>query len=243
MAHTILLKRSDTANAAAPSTLDAGELAINTADEKIYFKNKSNVIKSLSSMSDLTTNLVTISSTQSISGTKTFSANAIVANSASIRFNDNGSNYVGFAGPTSALTVSTTYRWPDTRGNADDVLTIDTSPGSTTRLKWSAPKSSYSSALTLSAQSELRFADQDSSTYAAFKAPVAMTNNNVYTLPATVGAANQVLAIDTLSGNDATLKWATVSTSGSSSGVFDIDGGDSATYTGVPDLDGGTSAV
>lgn len=242
MAHTILLKRSDTANAAAPSTLDAGELAINTADEKIYFKNKSNQIKSLSSMSDLTTNLVTISTTQSISGTKTFSSNIVIANTAAIRFNDNATGYFELEAP-STLSATTTYSWPDTRGNVDDVLTVYT-VGSTTRLKWSAPKSSYSSALTLSAQSELRFADQDSSTYAAFKAPVAMTNNNVYTLPATVGAANQVLQIETITGTDATLRWATIeATGGSSSGVFDIDGGDSATYTGVPDLDGGTSAV
>jgi hypothetical protein len=74
MANTILLKRSSTASSVpTASQLSAGELAINTLDEKIFFKNSSGTVKSLSAMSDLTSNLVTISTTQTISGSKTFS--------------------------------------------------------------------------------------------------------------------------------------------------------------------------
>lgn len=74
MANTILLKRSSTSSSVPTAgQLSAGELAINTLDEKIFFKNSSGTVKSLSAMSDLTSNLVTISTTQTISGSKTFS--------------------------------------------------------------------------------------------------------------------------------------------------------------------------
>ncbi len=43
MANTIKIKRSGTANTT-PSSLDYGELAINYADGKLYYKNSSNVI-------------------------------------------------------------------------------------------------------------------------------------------------------------------------------------------------------
>ena len=75
MAHTVLLKRSSTTSAVPTGVqLSAGELALNTADEKLFFKNSSGTVKSLSAMSDLTSNLVTISTTQTITGTKTFGA-------------------------------------------------------------------------------------------------------------------------------------------------------------------------
>lgn len=45
MANTVLLKRSGTANSA-PTSLSHGELAINYADGKVYWKNSSNTISS-----------------------------------------------------------------------------------------------------------------------------------------------------------------------------------------------------
>lgn len=71
------------------------------------------------------------------------------------------------------------------------------------------------------AASELRFYEpmntpgvfpQPTTNYAAFKAASSMANDNVYTLPAAVGNANEVLTIDTKSGNNATTKWASVAT-------------------------------
>ena len=50
MANVIKLKNSGTANSA-PTSLEAGELAINYADGKIYYKNSSNVIVEFSSAS------------------------------------------------------------------------------------------------------------------------------------------------------------------------------------------------
>lgn len=148
MAHTVLLKRSSSASSVPTAgQLSAGELAINTVDEKIYFKNSGGTVKALSAMSDLTANLVTISTSQTISGAKTFSA-----------------------------------------------------------------------AITLNAQSELRLADSDSSNYVSFRSAATVANNNVYTLPSAVGSANQVLQIASVAGNDATLQWATVSGGGSPGG-------------------------
>lgn len=67
--------------------------------------------------------------------------------------------------------------------------------------------------------SELRFYEPTSTTgafppsgvnYAAFKAAPTMANDNTYTLPASVGNVNDVLVMDTKTGNNATTKWSSV---------------------------------
>lgn len=65
MANKVLLKKSSTA-AKVPLTsdLDYGELALNYADEKLYFKNSSNVVKSISAVD--TTSFVTLTGTQTL---------------------------------------------------------------------------------------------------------------------------------------------------------------------------------
>jgi hypothetical protein len=60
-------------------------------------------------------------------------------------------------------------------------------------------------ALTLNATAELRFADTDSSHYVGFKSPGTVTTNKVWTLPSADGTAGQALSTDG-SGN---LSWAT----------------------------------
>ena len=47
MANVIKIKRSSTASAT-PNTLEYGELAINYTDEKLFYKNGSNLIKEFS---------------------------------------------------------------------------------------------------------------------------------------------------------------------------------------------------
>jgi hypothetical protein len=59
--------------------------------------------------------------------------------------------------------------------------------------------------ITLNAQSDLRFADADSSNWVAFQAPATVASNVTWTLPATDGTASQVLSTD---GSGA-LSWAT----------------------------------
>lgn len=53
-----------------------------------------------------------------------------------------------------------------------------------------------SSNLTLNGQSDLRFADSDSSNWVAFQAPATVASNVTWTLPAADGTANQVLKTD-----------------------------------------------
>ena len=50
--------------------------------------------------------------------------------------------------------------------------------------------------ITLNAQSDVRFADSDSSNYVALQAPATISSNYTLTLPAADGSANQVLKTD-----------------------------------------------
>jgi len=62
----------------------------------------------------------------------------------------------------------------------------------------------FTSDVTLNAQSDLRLADADSSNYVGFQAPATVTANLVWTLPATDGLAGQALVTDA----SGTLSWA-----------------------------------
>jgi len=63
----------------------------------------------------------------------------------------------------------------------------------------------FSSDVTLNAQSDLRFADSDSSNWVAFQAPSTVASNVTWTLPSADGTSNQVLATN----GSGTLSWAT----------------------------------
>jgi hypothetical protein len=315
MAHTVLLKRSSTTTAVPTAgVLAAGELAINTVDEKIFFKNSSGTVKSLSSMSDLTSNLVTMATTQTISGTKTFSAAAtftsdvflnggalrstsssvtvfgttvttldiglsatavtlgasasttttirggtLVGNTAAQNvFNTTATTVSAFGAATGitfgATTGTATFRNPTTKlGNTTATLSttnngtttstnnltispygdLTLSPTADTSLGGSRPSLlienddaavgrirfsggnvhllNSTDALEASSPLLLQFYDADLSNYVALRANSSIATNNIYTLPASVGSANQVLTISSVAGNDATLSWATVS--------------------------------
>jgi hypothetical protein len=60
-------------------------------------------------------------------------------------------------------------------------------------------------ALILNGQSNLRFADSDSSHYVAFQAPTTVAANVIWTLPSSDGSASQALSTN----GSATLSWAT----------------------------------
>ena len=62
-----------------------------------------------------------------------------------------------------------------------------------------------SSGITLQAQSDLRFADADSSNYVGFQAPSTVSSNIVWTLPATDAAVSGYALVSDASG---TLSWA-----------------------------------
>jgi hypothetical protein len=66
--------------------------------------------------------------------------------------------------------------------------------------------------VTLNAQSDLRFADADSSNWVAFQGPATVSSNVTWTLPAADGTTGQVLSTD----GSATLSWATAAGGGAS---------------------------
>lgn len=74
--------------------------------------------------------------------------------------------------------------------------------------------------LQLNAQSDLRFADSDSSNWIAFQAPTTVSSNVTWTLPSTDGSANQAL----VTNGSGTLSWsaagASISNETSSSSTF-----------------------
>jgi hypothetical protein len=110
MAHIVQLKRSATTTAAPTAgQLSAGELAINTVDETIFFKNSSGTVKKLSAMSDLTSNMMLLTGAQTVAGVKTFSSSITCTGTA---INTTFDGTFAIAGPatlnlaTDATTVS-----------------------------------------------------------------------------------------------------------------------------------------
>jgi len=71
---------STTPAATPDANLQLGEVAINAADEAVFIKNSGGTVKKLSATSDLTTNLVTVATTQTVSGDKTFSGTVALNN-------------------------------------------------------------------------------------------------------------------------------------------------------------------
>lgn len=69
--------------------------------------------------------------------------------------------------------------------------------------------------VTLNGQSDLRFADADSSNWVAFQAPATVSSNVTWTLPAADGTSNQVLTTNGTGG----LSWATPASGGASLGL------------------------
>lgn len=82
-----------------------------------------------------------------------------------------------------------------------------------------------SSDITLNAQSDLRFADADSTNWVAFQAPATVASNVTWTLPAADGSANQLLTTN----GSGTLSWTTVSPGG----IGDVVAASNNSFTGA----------
>lgn len=81
----------------------------------------------------------------------------------------------------------------------------------------------------LNAQAELEFYDSDSSHYVSFRAPATITSSLTWTLPASDGTADQVLATD----GSGTLSWADAGSGGGSGSSYP-----NSTFTTVPGTNG-----
>jgi hypothetical protein len=82
------------------ATLELGEIAINVADEALFIKNTSGTVKKLSATTDLTENLVTIATTQTIVGEKIFDG-AVTANNTLTVIGDIFATFAEFSSVTS----------------------------------------------------------------------------------------------------------------------------------------------
>ena len=97
--------------------------------------------------------------------------------------------------------IDTSATPPDIKirnGNNDGWITLGTV--STNQGLAGLSGATFTGDITLNAQSDVRFADSDSSNYVALQAPATVASNTTFTLPAADGTANQALKTDA-SGN------------------------------------------
>jgi hypothetical protein len=144
MASTIKHKRSSVSGKVPqPGDLAAGELALNTADAKIYMKNDADTVVDITASIYAQDTNVTVSDTGS-NGTITFTADGtqvgsmvsnqisltqdtVIENAKNIKFKElgsNGSNYVSINAPDS-LSASYTLRLPTATGTVNQVIKTD----------------------------------------------------------------------------------------------------------------------
>lgn len=133
MANRILLKRSSVANTA-PSALDLeyGELALNFTSGNLYFKDSSNVVQVIAS---ITSGAAAGANTQiqfnnngalGASANLTFDSNSGNLTTKSIRLTDGAGNASGFKAPSN-ITQPTIWALPPTDGTVyGNVLATDT---------------------------------------------------------------------------------------------------------------------
>ena len=148
-----------------------------------------------------------------------------------LRFADaDSSNWVAFQAPAT-ITSNITWTLPATDGTADQAFATNGSGV----LSWvsflKASGGALTGDLTLNAQSDLRFADADSSNWVAFQAPSTVASNVTWTLPATDGTTGQVLSTD----GSGTLSWATGGgVTMTRATAVNTTSGTSIDFTGIP---------
>ena len=109
----------------------------------------------------------------------------------------NGANFVVESGATLKTSLGLTI--------GTDVQAYDADTAKTDVAQTFTAAQTFGADVTLNAQSDLRFADSDSSNWVAFQAPATVASNVTWTLPAADGTSNQVLATN----GSGTLSWAT----------------------------------
>lgn len=86
-----------------------------------------------------------------------------------------------------------------------DVQAFDADTAKTDVAQTFSAAQTFGADMTLNAQSDLRFADSDSSNWVAFQAPATVSSNVTWTLPSADGSSGQVLSTN----GTGTLSWAT----------------------------------
>ena len=137
-------------------------------------------------------------------------ADGVVANGtgSAVRADINGQLAALFTNHSGSTEPSTTFAfqtWADTNTNT---LKLRNSSNDgwvqLARLDGQFDAKTFNSNITLNAQSDLRFADSDSSNWVAFQAPATVASNVTWTLPSADGTADQAL----VTNGSGTLSWA-----------------------------------
>lgn len=241
MANKVLLKKSSVA-ARIPTTsdLDYGELALNYADGKLYYKTATNTIKSFAD----DTSAVTLAGTQTLTnktlttptltGTTTFTGvyhTSYLTQYGSLFIEGTSTNnivQVSSHGVTEGVGLWSNGVSGILYANAGLYFKVGTTlrdqdipTGGTIALTiGNDTNATFAKSVQLNAQGELRLADADSSNYVGFKSPATVTSNLVWTLPATDGTTGQQLSTN----GSGVLSWA------------DAGSGGSGGYTGLVEI-------
>lgn len=191
---------SQNSGSTAPSTTYSYQWWIDTGVSPALLKLRNGANNAWITIGDVTlTNLGLVSTTGA-----TFTGDITLNAQSDVRFADSdSSNYVALQAP-STVSTNVTFTLPSADGTADQVLKTDGLGvlGFASYLKSSG--GALTGDLTLNAQSDLRFADSDSSNWVAFQAPATVSSNVTWTLPATDGTSNQAL----ITNGSGTLSWA-----------------------------------
>lgn len=158
---------STTTNVPTSGNLVNGELAINIADGKLFYKDNGGTVQTLATKAGANGDVVgpasaTANAVPSFDGT----TGKLIQNNSGVTISAGVVTATGFSGPLNGTVGATT----PTTGVFTDV--------------------------TLNAQGDVRFADSDSSNYVAFQAPATVASNVTWTLPNADGTSGQVLSTD-----------------------------------------------
>ena len=195
------------------STSNAGVLQLvdSTSSTSTSLAATANSVKSAF---DLATQADNLASAAAAKSGDTFSGNVIIDNAKEIRFTElsPGSNYISFKAPD-AINSDISLVWPNTSPQPGEILKANASNAN--QLEWSSDSSTDNTKLpltggqltgnlSLQGQSDLRFADSDSSHYVGLQAPGTVGTSYTLTLPsADASVSGWVLASD----GSGTLSW------------------------------------
>jgi hypothetical protein len=182
----------------APSAgnLVAGELALNTADGKLYFKNSSNVVTLLASSSGASGDVVGPGSATDDAVVRFDGTTGKLVQNSAVTIADTTGNIAGLGDitfGTQASKATLTYAT-----NTARTLTVPNVGGNRTfafidEAQTFSADQTIGGNLTLNAQGDVRFADSDSSNWVAFQGAATIASNVTWTLPNADGTSGQVL--------------------------------------------------